>query len=186
MCPTPSGGQPGCVLATVLDPPPASVPTGSGPSPRIRAAGWLARDHVRAQFARFVLVGGSANLVYAGLFLLLAGLGDQAANLVGVVVSTAVANESHRRLTFRAGNRVGWATAQWAGGGIAAAGLVASSLTLAALEVWTVSSGPLASVLAVIAVSGLVGLVRFAGLRWVLAVRPDAASPARLPVAPTA
>ncbi|MGY1699297.1 GtrA family protein [Geodermatophilus sp. SYSU D00766] len=133
--------------------------------------GWVAQDHVPAQFARFVLVGGSANVVYVGLFLLLAGLGDQAANLVGVVASTALANELHRRLTFRAGARVGWAAAQWAGGGLALTGLAATSFALAALEGWTAASGPLASVAVVVAVTGVVGLARFVGLRWVLTGR---------------
>ncbi|SNS54128.1 Putative flippase GtrA (transmembrane translocase of bactoprenol-linked glucose) [Geodermatophilus saharensis] len=133
--------------------------------------GWVTQDHVPAQFVRFVLVGGSANVVYAGLFLLLAGLGDQAANLAGVVASTALANELHRRLTFRAGERVGWAAAQWAGGGLAVTGLAATSLALAALEGWTAARGPLASVLVVVAVTGVVGLARFVGLRWVLTGR---------------
>jgi putative flippase GtrA len=131
-----------------------------------------ATDHAPAQFARFVLVGASASLVYAGLFLMLAGLGTQAANAVAVVASTALANELHRRLTFRAGDRVGWMTAQWAGGGLALAGLAASSLTLAALEVGTGPSEPLVSVIAVWAVNGAVGLARFVVLRWLLAVRP--------------
>lgn len=139
------------------------------------AAGWLTLDDGRAQFARFVLVGGSANLVYVGLFLVLDGLGDQAANAVAVVASTALANELHRRLTFRAGTRVGWATAQWAGGGLALAGLLTSSVTLASLDAGTGSSGPIGTLLAVCTVNGAVGLARFAGLRWFLAVRPNPA-----------
>ncbi|MGY1735148.1 GtrA family protein [Geodermatophilus sp. SYSU D00684] len=159
--------------ATVLAPPPDRVgPRASAPTLLDR----LRSDRVPAQFVRFVLVGGSANVVYAGLFLTLVGLGDQAANLVAVVASTALANELHRRLTFRAADRTGWATAQWAGGGIAVAGLVTSSLTLAAVDAWTVAAPPVVSVLAVIAVSGLVGLARFVGLRWVLVVRPGAAA----------
>lgn len=159
------------MAATALDARPADA--GAGPRvPAVPAPGRLAGDALPAQFVRFVVVGGSANLVYAGLFLLLAGAGDQVANLAGVLASTALANELHRRLTFRAGSRVGWATAQWTGGGLAVAGLAASSLTLAGLAAWTDSAGPLASVLAVCAVSGAVGLARFAGLRWVLVVRP--------------
>ena len=153
--------------ATVLDAPPAHV--------RAAAAGThrpAAGDRTVVQFARFVLVGGSANVLYAALFLLLGRYGDQAANVVAVLASTALANELHRRLTFRAGGRVGWATAQWAGGGLAAVGLAASSLTLAALDAWADTAGPLVSVLAVYAVSGAVGLARFVGLRWVLVVRP--------------
>jgi len=51
-------------------------------------------------------------------------------------------------------------------------GLAVSALTLAAVEVWTASASPVVSIAAVIAVNGLVGLARFAGLRWVLVVRP--------------
>lgn len=162
------------MAVTAVAPAPSRATAGPRPLSSGPAAHRPAGDRVPAQFVRFVLVGGSANVVYAGLFLLLTGLGDQAANLVGVVASTALANELHRRLTFRAGDRVGWATAQWAGGGLAAVGLVTSSLTLAALETWTTSSGPLVSVAAVCAVSGAIGLVRFVGLRWVLTVRPGA------------
>jgi putative flippase GtrA len=173
MCRTRSDGQPDRMAATTLDARPADVAGGARPLP-VPATTWLGSDLPSAQFARFVLVGGSANLVYAGLFLFLglAGFGDQAANAVGVLASTALANELHRRLTFRAGDRVGWTTAQWAGGGLAVVGLAASSSTLAALAVWTGPSGPLVSVLAVCAVSGAIGLARFVGLRWVLVVRP--------------
>ena len=142
----------------------------------IAAPGWATGDHAWAQLLRFALVGGTASAVYGGLFLSMAGLGSQVANLIGVAGSTVLANELHRRVTFRAAARVGWVTAQWAGGGMALAGLAASSLTLAALDAWTVSSGPLVAVLAVCAVSAAVGIVRFAGLRWVLAGRPAAAS----------
>ncbi|MGY1724763.1 GtrA family protein [Blastococcus sp. SYSU DS0533] len=141
----------------------ADIGTEGRPLP---VAAWLRSDRTPAQFTRFALVGGSANLVYLGLFLLLAVLGDQAANLGGVVVSTAVANELHRRLTFRAAHRAGWATTQWAGGGLALAGLVATSLALAALEPWTASAGPLGAVAVVWTVTAAVGLTRFVGLRW--------------------
>jgi putative flippase GtrA len=140
----------------------------------LAAPGWATGDRVCAQLLRFALVGGTASAVYGGLFLALTGLGSQVANLIGVAASTALANELHRRVTFRAGARVGWATAQWAGGGMALAGLAASSLTLAALDAWTVSSGPLVAVLAVCAVSAVVGLGRFVGLRWVLVRNRDA------------
>ncbi len=163
------------MTAAVLDRPAAPAPTAEVPAgaplPPGAVATWWRSDAVVAQFARFVLVGGSANVVYVGLFLLLAGLGDQAANLAGVVASTALANEMHRRLTFHAGARTGWAAAQWAGGGLAVTGLLATSTALALLDGWTTSAGPLTAVLVVCAVNGAVGLVRFAGLRWVLTVR---------------
>ncbi|MGY1826334.1 GtrA family protein [Blastococcus sp. SYSU DS0541] len=154
------------MTAAVLERPPV---TRAGMGIEVRpapVAAWLRSDRTPAQFARFVLVGGSANAVYLGLFLLLAGLGEQAANLGGVAVSTAVANELHRRLTFRATDRAGWATAQWAGGGLALAGLAATSLALAALDSWTASAGPLGAVAVVWTVTAAVGVARFVGLRW--------------------
>ena len=168
------GTQARCMSAAVLDRPVDAGPAAGGPLRPGPVAGWWQHQHVAAQFARFVLVGGSATGVHVGLLLLLADLGDQAANLVGVVASTALANELHRRLTFRAGARTHWAAAQWAGGGLAATGLAASSTALALLDGWTTSAGPLAAVLVVCAVNGAVGLVRFAGLRWVLVVRTAA------------
>lgn len=159
------------MTAAVLDRPRATVPATGVPLRSTPLAGWWRHDSVAAQFVRFVLVGGSANVVYVGLFLLLGDLGDQAANLAGVVASTALANELHRRLTFRAGDRSGWLAAQWAGGGLAATGLVVSSATLALLDGVTTSAGPLVSVAAVCAVNAAVGVARFAGLRWVLHTR---------------
>ncbi|MCF6745043.1 GtrA family protein [Blastococcus sp. KM273128] len=154
------------MAAAVLERP-SVVPAGIGIEVRpVPVAAWLRSDRTPAQFARFVVVGGSSNLVYLGLFLLLAGLGDQAANLGGVLVSTAVANELHRRLTFRATDRAGWATAQWAGGGLALAGLAATSLALAASDPWTASAGPLGAVAVVWTVTAAVGAARFVGLRW--------------------
>jgi hypothetical protein len=50
------------------------------------------------------------------------------------VLSSILANELHRRLTFHATGRVGWLTAQWEGGGLAATGLVASGVALATLD----------------------------------------------------
>ena len=67
-------------------------------------------DSGLGQFSRFVLVGGLSSTVYGVLFVLLRGLGEVPANLIGAALSSVLANELHRRLTFRAGERVGWAT----------------------------------------------------------------------------
>src|SRR3954466_7622558 len=114
-------------------------------SAQVRAAGSrlaerLRQDDAVAQFARFVLVGGVSSALYALLFVALAGLGDQPANLVGAIGSSTLANEMHRRLTFHAGERVGWFTAQWEGGGLALVGLAATALALGWLD--TVSDAP--------------------------------------------
>lgn len=74
---------------------------------------WLRRGETAlAQLIRFALVGGLSNVGYILLFLALYGGGPQIANLAGSIVSTAVANELHRRLTFQAADRVRWYTAQ--------------------------------------------------------------------------
>ena len=136
-------------------------------SPRTRSAtDRLRTDAAPAQFARFVVVGGLSSAVYAVLFLTLAGWGDQLAVAVGSVASSALANELHRRLTFHAGERVSWQTAQVEGGALVVVGMVVTGL---ALHCWDAVAGPSGAIadLAVIAVvTGAIGLVRFAALRW--------------------
>ena len=134
------------------------------PSSRVS---WLRADTAVAQFLRFVLTGGGTSLVQFGVFLLLAGSGEQFANLVGVVVSSVLANEVHRRLTFRAGDRVSWLAAQWEGGALSAAALAASGLALALLGD-VVSDDWWARILLIASVNAVVGLIRFLLLReWV-------------------
>ena len=127
-----------------------------------------------AQFARFVFVGGVSSLLYALLFVLLddlAGLGDQPANITGAIASSVLANEMHRRLTFHAGARVTWFTAQWEGGGMALLGVVATSLALGWWDATTDAGGAEGRMLVVGVVTGLIGLIRFAALRWAFGPR---------------
>ena len=140
-------------------------------------AGWEAApgylrhsDGVPAQLVRFALVGGAANVVYFALFVLLRPEGLMTANVVAATVSTALATELHRRVTFGAGDRTNWLAAQWESGGLAIAGLLASSAALAALNVaFPGASSVLAGGFA-IAVSAAVGGVRFVLLRgWIFA-----------------
>jgi len=131
-----------------------------------------------AQFTRYVVVGVLSSALYAIAFVGLTGdLGDQPANLVGSIGSTLLANELHRRLTFHAGSRVHWFTAQWEAGGVAAVGLVATSLALAGAHAWLGPVGQQWQLGLIAAVTGLIGLVRFVALRtWVFApaARPEA------------
>ena len=140
----------------------------------------LHADDASAQFIRFVAVGVLSTLVYFGVFLALCSIGQQPANLVGNVLSSMLANELHRRLTFRAGGRVSWLTAQVEGGGLAAAGLLATSTALAVLD-GVLGSAWWADLLLIAGVTGAVGLVRFVALRfWVFSGHRHApqASPA--------
>ena len=143
-------------------------------SPGGRPAERLRRDDARAQFARFVLVGGVTSLLYALLYVLLDRFGDQPANIVGAVASSMLASEQHRRLTFHAGERVSWFAAQWEGGGLALAGMVATALALGWFDSLTGDDGSLADLAVVAVVTGAIGLIRFAALRWVFGARtPD-------------
>jgi putative flippase GtrA len=129
-------------------------------------------DDAVAEFVRFVTVGVSSSVVYFGLFLGLRGLGPVPANVVAFVVSSVLANELHRRVTFHAGGRVGWLAAQGEGGGLAIAGLAATSLALGALD-GVVGTAWWAQVLLIAAVTGAIGLIRFAALRrWVFSGHP--------------
>jgi putative flippase GtrA len=118
------------------------------------------------QFARFVLVGGATTLVYAALFVTLGGLGYLPAHLIATAASTVLANEMHRRLTFRADERVHWFTAQWEAGGVTVLGMAATSAALGVLDSTVGSTTVALQVSLVVAVTGLIGLMRFVLLRW--------------------
>jgi putative flippase GtrA len=119
------------------------------------------------QFVRFVLVGGATTLVYAALFIALEGLGYLPAHLMATAASTVLANEMHRRRTFRAGERVHWFTAQWEAGGITVIGLLATSAALGVLDSTVASVSVYVQVACVVTVTALIGLMRFIALRWI-------------------
>lgn len=136
----------------------------------------LRGEDTLAQFTRFVLVGGSTTLVYAALFAALEWLGYLPAHVAGTAVSTVLANEMHRRLTFHAGERVHWLTAQAEASGVTVIGLLLSSAALGVLNSLVPTASVATQVALVVTVTGLVGLMRFIALRWLF--RPRAASPA--------
>jgi putative flippase GtrA len=139
-----------------------------------RLAERLRRDDAAAQFTRFVLVGGVSSLLYALVFVLLDGLGDQPANIAGAIASSMLANELHRRLTFHAGERVSWFAAQWEGGGLAVAGMITTALALGWFDSVAGGDSSMADLGIVAVVTGAIGLVRFVALRWVFGARtPD-------------
>ena len=146
---------------------PTSVYTGwTGPRPRIDLVlRYLRGDHTFAQLIRFALVGGASNIAYVLLFLTMHGSGPLVANVAGSMVSTVIANELHRQLTFRAGSRVGGFTAQWEGGGLALLGLAISTAALAGLDFLAPGLGETAQAGAVLAVMAVVGGLRFLVLR---------------------
>ncbi|MFI6043916.1 GtrA family protein [Nocardia sp. NPDC051321] len=130
-----------------------------------RALRYLRGDHAFAQLIRFALVGGASNIAYVLLFMAMSGVGSLVANAAGSIVSTVIANELHRRLTFRAAGRVGWFTAQWEGGGLALIGLLVSTAALGGLAFWAPGLGEIAQAVAVLAIMAAVGGMRFVALR---------------------
>ncbi|MFD3748057.1 GtrA family protein [Nocardia sp. NPDC058633] len=131
----------------------------------VRAMRYLRGDHTFAQLARFTMVGGASNIAYVLLFMTLHSIGPLVAHVTGSLVSTAIANELHRRLTFRAANRVDRFTAQWEGGGLALLGLAISTAALAGLDSLAPGLGEVAQASAVLAVMAAVGGLRFVALR---------------------
>jgi putative flippase GtrA len=147
----------------------------SRPPGRERVGDVLARvraDDGIGQFSRFVMVGGSTSALYALLFVALHGLGEQPANWIGSVVTSVLANEMHRRLTFHAGERVGFLTAQVEGGALSVAGLVSTSLALAWLTAASDTDDPLVQFALVTAVTATIGTLRFVALRWLFRPHP--------------
>ncbi|MGY1934594.1 GtrA family protein [Nocardia gipuzkoensis] len=126
---------------------------------------YLRGDRAFAQLIRFALVGGSSNIAYVLLFFAMHGVGPLIANVVGSLVSTVIANELHRQLTFHAAERVGWFTAQWEGGGLALVGLGITTAALAALGLWAPGLGDTAQAAAILAITAAVGGMRFLALR---------------------
>ncbi|NKX88697.1 GtrA family protein [Nocardia coubleae] len=124
-------------------------------------------DHAVAQLLRFAVVGGVSNIAYVLLFMACTGLGPLGANVAGSVVSTVIANELHRRLTFRT-TAVPWFTAQYQGGGLALIGLGITTAALAALETFAPTLGDLTQAGAMLAIMATVGLARFLSLRYLV------------------
>ena len=119
-----------------------------------------------AQFLRFVLVGGASTALYALLYVSLSDLGYLPAHLVSTVTTTILVNEAHRRLTFRAEDRVHWLTAQWEAGGVAVVGLISTSVALTWLDS-AAGAAPIWLQIALVAtVTAVIGTLRFIALRW--------------------
>lgn len=162
-----------CRESAAAVPQDARQPMAHTRGPVAALAEFLRGDDTFAQFVRFVLVGGSSTAFYALLFIGLNGLGYLPAHLVATVASSLLANELHRRLTFRAEDRVHWLTAQVEAGSVSFVGLVATSAALAWLEA-TAAAAPIAVQIGLVAtVTAIIGVLRFVALRWIF--RPASA-----------
>jgi len=134
------------------------------------------RDDALAQLVRFMIVGGSSTLLYALLFLALHRFGYLPAHVTATIASSIFANEAHRRLTFRADDRVSFLAAQWEAGGVSLIGLLATTAALDWLDSTTSNAPAALQIALVIAVTTAIGAMRFVALRWIF--RPEPAVPA--------
>jgi putative flippase GtrA len=132
---------------------------------------WLQQDGVLAQLCRFALVGGASSLVYALLFAALERVGSQPANVVALVLSSILANDLHRRLTFHAGQRLSWLSAQVQGGGVSLVSLAATTVALGWLARVDADAGLFLELALVGAVFAVIGGLRFLALRWLFLIR---------------
>jgi putative flippase GtrA len=129
----------------------------------------MRKDDAFAQLIRFAFVGGVTTALYAGLFVSLsrlAGFEYLTAHLISTVLTTVLANEMHRRLTFHADERVDFFTAQWEAGAVAVVGLVSTSAALTWLDSTSHSVPAILQIALVVAVTTTIGLLRFIALRW--------------------
>ena len=122
-----------------------------------------------AQLVRFALMGGVADGLYLGVVLLgsAGGADVQALNAVGTVASTVLADELHRRVTFRAAGRPTALAVHLAGSGTAAIGLAASTAALGVHQQVAPQGPSWGAAVVGLAVGSAVGLARFLVLRAV-------------------
>jgi putative flippase GtrA len=131
-------------------------------------------DDGLSQFLRFVLVGGTSTALYALLYISLSGLGYLPAHLISTVITTVLVNEAHRRLTFRADERVDWFTAQWEAGAVAVVGLISTSAALGWLDSLAGTAPIWLQIGLVATVTAVIGMMRFVALRWIFRSREAA------------
>lgn len=129
------------------------------------ARGLVLGDTSTSQFIRYAFVGAVTSALYGLVFFLLDGSGDMVANVVGMIVSTIAANELHRRLTFHAAGRKAWLPAQVESGGLAVVALVATTVALGVANRVVPTAPWTVEVTLVLAVTGLIGIVKFFALR---------------------
>jgi putative flippase GtrA len=136
------------------------------------------------QLVRFVVAGLTSSASYAVVFLVMARVlaaGAIASNIAATLFSTVLANELHRRFSFRGAVAATMPRAQGAGAVMAALGLAASTLALAAWHRVAPEAGAASSLVVVYAVTAAVGLANFLAMRTVLGARPSHPSSSESP-----
>ncbi len=134
------------------------------------------RARSSGQLVRFVVAGVTSSASYAVVFLVMARVlaaGAIMSNVAATLFSTVLANELHRRFSFRGATAATAPRAQGAGAVMAALGLGASTLALAAWHQLAPGAGAASSVVVVYVVTAAVGLANFVAMRSVLGARPS-------------
>lgn len=135
--------------------------------PPVARPPWLRLHHpLVVQLVRYGMVGGLGTAVNAAIFLALRNWLDSVpANLVALVVSTAVSTEVNRRFTFGGGAAHRWRANVQIGGTVLFYALYSSAVLLL-LGAVVDAPTPLEETLAVVVASTLGGLGRFLLLRY--------------------
>jgi putative flippase GtrA len=131
---------------------------------------WRARMRLHhplvVQLVDYAVVGGIGTAVNASAFLLLrTGLDTVPANLVALLVSTAVSTEANRRFTFGGGVGHPWRAHVQIGGTVLFYAFYSSAVLLI-LELLVADPTPVQESLAVAAASLLGGIGRFLVMRY--------------------
>jgi putative flippase GtrA len=152
-----------------------------GMASAVVAPAWLRLRHpLLLQVARYVMVGGLGTAVSAAAFLLLrfAGLEAVPANLVALLVSTAVSTEANRRFTFGGGAVHRWRAHVQIGGTVLFYAFYSSAVLLL-LGLVVDAPTPVGEAVTLAAASVLGGVCRFLVLRyWVFGTREAPTRPA--------
>lgn len=127
-----------------------------------------------SQLIRFALVSGLATAINTVVFLIARTWWDAIpANLLGLVVSTAIGTEINRRFTFEAGRTHRWRAHVQTAGTVLFYAFYSSGVLLVVNAMIT-NAAPWQETLAVVLTGMVSGLVRFVLLRtWVFATRAD-------------
>jgi putative flippase GtrA len=140
--------------------------TGSPVGSHSRRARMRLHHPLLVQVGHYALVGGLGTVVNAAIFLTVRnGLDAVPANLVALVLSTAVSTEVNRRFTFGGGTAHRW-RAQVQIGGTVLFYAFYSSAVLVVLELMVDDPSPVQESLAVATASLLGGIGRFLVMRY--------------------
>ncbi|MFC5234742.1 GtrA family protein [Pseudonocardia zijingensis] len=143
-------------------------------SPLVAAARFRLRHPLFVQVVRYVMVGGLGTAVSAAAFLSLRTAGVEAvpANIVALLVSTAVSTEANRRFTFGASGAHRWRSRVQVGGTVLFYAFYSSAVLLL-LGLVVDAPTPLEQTAVLVAASVLGGAARFLVMRyWVFGPEP--------------